>query len=57
MSILNGAALPFFPPRWEQQVDRDYLRRGCNWYKEEGKIPCGYGERAKFNHGGYSFFK
>lgn len=35
-------------------LPREQLQNSYNWQKEEGKIPCGFGERAKFNQGAYS---
>ena len=54
-SSLNGSAAWFIPQngRFEQILPREQLERSFNWHKEEGKIPCGFGQRAKFNQGGY----
>jgi hypothetical protein len=55
VSGLDGSAAPFIPQngRFEQILPREQLVRSVNWHKEEGKIPCGFSERAKFNQGGY----
>ena len=54
-STLKASAAWFIPQngRFEQILPREQLERSYNWHKEEGKIPCGFGERAKFNQGGY----
>jgi hypothetical protein len=52
---LSGSAAWFIPQngRFEQLLPREQLVRSMNWHKEEGKIPCGFSERAKFYQGGY----
>jgi hypothetical protein len=52
---LSGSAAWFIPQngRFEQMLPREQLARSINWHKEEGKIPCGFSERAKFNQGRY----
>ncbi|KIW09473.1 uncharacterized protein PV09_00352 [Verruconis gallopava] len=59
LSGLCGSAAWFIPQngRYEQLLPRYQLIHTSNWYKAEGKIPCGISEHAKFHQGRYRCYQ